>query len=80
MDICREDVKSLLQTFLVVSPFLWGVWEFRKFREQLNDIYKTTLDLNNKLDEISKNKLDNYPLLKDIKQLLDNVNKVFKPK
>ena len=80
MDICKDDIKSLLQTAIVMSPFLWGVWEFRKFREQLKDIYITTVDLNCKLDEISKNKLDNYPLLKDIKQLLDNINKVFKPK
>ena len=80
MDIHKDDIKSLLHTIIVVSPFLWGVWEFRKFREQLNDIYITTLELNSKLDQISKNKLDNYPLLKDVKKLLDNINKVFKPK
>ena len=41
---------------------------------------KRITQLETKLDEISKNKLDNYPLLKDIKKLLDNINKVFKPK
>ena len=41
------------------------------------DIYKKADEINDKLDDIGKNKLEKYPLLKDIKTLLDKINKVF---
>ena len=64
-------LKDISVTNLIyVIPFLWGVWEIRQFK----NIF---IELNQKLDDITKNKLDNYPLIKDTKEFMDNLNKIF---
>lgn len=55
---------------IYIIPLVWGIWEFRQFRKELSEI-------NSKLDDISKNKLESYPFLKDTKDLLDNLNQIF---
>lgn len=59
-----------LNNLIYVIPFLWGVWEFRQFKNHL-------IEISNKLDDITKNKLENYPLIKDTKEFMDNLNKIF---
>ena len=71
------EIQPIVQTILVTIPVFWGVYEFRQFRSQLMDIYKKADEINDKLDDIGNNKLDKYPLLKDVKTLLDKINKVF---
>jgi len=80
MDPSLIKSYNILYTLFLVSPIFWGVYEFRKFREQLNDIYKIAENINVKLDDISKNDLEKYPFLQDMKVLLDKINKVFNPK
>ena len=77
MDALTENHVQVLRGLIFVSPLLWGIWEFRQFRFKLDDIYKKTNELNLKLDKIAKNNLEEYPLLKDVKNLCDNLNKVF---
>ncbi len=71
------EIQPLLQTIIMSIPVFWGVYEFRQFRSQLNDIYIKANEINDKIDEIGCNKLDKYPLFKDVKILLDKINKVF---
>ena len=77
MDALTENHVQIVRGIIFISPLLWGIWEFRQFRFKLDDIYKETNELNLKLDKIAKNNLDEYPLLKDIKNLCDNFNKIF---
>ena len=76
-NLSLAEIQPIVQTILVTIPVFWGVYEFRQFRSQLMDIYKKADEINDKLDDIGKNKLEKYPLLKDIKTLLDKINKVF---
>ena len=76
-NLSLAEIQPIVQTILVTIPVFWGVYEFIQFRSQLMDIYKKADEINVKLDDIGKNKLDKYPLLKDIKTLLDKINKVF---
>lgn len=79
MEIFSNNTISFLSTVLLTVPLMWGVYEFRKFRFQLNDIKKKANEINKKIDDITKNRLDNYPLILDIKEMIDKINKVFKP-
>ena len=79
-NLSLNELQPLIQTFLITIPVFWGVYEFRQFRNQLNDIYKTANEINHKIDDIGNNKLEKYPLLKDVKTLLDKINKVFNVK
>jgi hypothetical protein len=76
-NLSLAEIQPIVQTILVTIPVFWGVYEFRQFRSQLMDIYKKADEINDKLDDIGNNKLDKYPLLKDVKTLLDKINKVF---
>ena len=76
-NLSLAEIQPIVQTILVTIPVFWGVYEFRQFRNQLMDIYKKADEINYKLDDIVKNKLEKDPLLKDIKTLLDKINKVF---
>jgi len=76
-NLSLAEIQPILQTILVTIPVFWGVYEFRQFRSQLMDIYKKADEINVKLDDIGKNKLEKYPLLKDVKILLDKINKIF---
>lgn len=73
------ELKPLIPSLICVVPVFWGVYEFRKFRYQLNDIKKTADQLNVKIDDLANNKLDKYPFFADLKILVDKINKVFKP-
>ena len=79
MNIFFNDTYNILSTIIFSIPLLWGVYEFREFRFQIEDIKKKAENIEQKFDDISKNKLDNYPLLIDVKEVVDKVNKVFKP-
>ena len=70
-----KDLGPLFNSVIVTVPIIWGIYEFRQFRYQLSDILKKFDEINKKLDDISKNKLENYPLLKDLKILIDKINK-----
>ena len=70
-----KDLGPLFNSVIVTVPIIWGIYEFRQFRCQLSDILKKFDEINKKLDDISKNKLENYPLLKDLKLLIDKINK-----
>ena len=78
-NLSLAEIQPILQTILVTIPVFWGVYEFRKFRYQLNDIKKTADQLNVKIDDLANNKLDKYPFFADLKILVDKINKVFKP-
>ena len=73
------ELKPLIPSLICVVPVFWGVYEFRKFRYQLNDIKKTAYELNGKINDLANNKLDEYPFFADLKILVDKINKVFKP-
>ena len=79
MEIFSNNSTSFLSTILLTFPLMWGVYEFRKFRFQLEDIKKKANEISKKIDDITKNKLENYPLIFDIKEMIDKINKVFKP-
>jgi len=70
-----KELGPLFNSVIVTVPIIWGIYEFRQFRYQLSDILKKFDEINKKLDDISKNKLENYPLLKDLKLLIDKINK-----
>ena len=70
-----KELSPLFNSVIVTVPIIWGIYEFRQFRYQLSDILKKFDEINKKLDDISKNKLENYPLLKDLKLLIDKINK-----
>ena len=74
-----NDTYSIISTIIFSIPLLWGVYEFREFRFQIEDIKKKAENIEKKMDDISQNKLDEYPLLHDVKEVVDKVNKVFKP-
>ena len=76
-NLSLAEIQPIVQTILVTIPVFCGVYEFRQFRSQLMDIYKKADEINDKLDDIGNNKLEKYPLLKDVKTLLDKINKVF---
>ena len=46
----------------------------------ISDLYKDKADnIDKTIDDIAKNNLKDYPLLMDVKEVVDKVNKVFKP-
>ena len=79
MSIIQNDTIYLISTLVLSIPLIWGVYEFRKFRFQLDDIKDKANNIDKKIEDITSNKLDNYPLLLDFKEVVDKVNKVFKP-
>ena len=79
MEFFPNNTISLISTFMLSIPLIWGVYEFRKFRIQIDDIKKKANDIDKKIDDITKNKLENYPLLSDFKEMFDKINKIFKP-
>ena len=79
MSIIQNDTIYLISTLVLSIPLIWGVYEFRKFRFQLDDIKDKANNIDKKIEDITSNKLDNYPLLLDFKVVVDKVNKVFKP-
>ena len=79
MSIIQNDTIYLISTLVLSIPLMWGVYEFRKFRFQLDDIKDKADNIDKKIEDITSNKLDNYPLLLDFKEVVDKVNKVFKP-
>lgn len=80
INLSDENAKLFLQTFVYITPMMWGIYEFRQFRLQLESIFKKVFELNQKIDDISKNNLDQYPFFKDTKELVDKINNVFVPK
>lgn len=54
---------------IIILPFTWGIYEFRLFRLELTRI-------NNTIDKIIKNEIDNYPLLIDLKNIMDKIKKI----
>ena len=79
MSIIQNDTIYLISTLVLSIPLIWGVYEFRKFRFQLDDIKDKANKIDKQIEDITSNKLDNYPLLLDFKVVVDKVNKVFKP-
>ncbi len=79
MSIIQNDTIYLISTLVLSIPLIWGVYEFRKFRFQLDDIKDKANKIDKQIEDITSNKLDNYPLLLDFKEVVDKVNKVFKP-
>lgn len=63
-----KDIK--LVNLICIVPIVWGIWEFRQFRKEVTE-------LNKKIDNIMKNELEDYPFLKETKDLLDNLNQIF---
>ena len=73
------EYEKYVHTFICMTPVLWGVYEFRKFREQIEKINNKADQINKKIDDISNNDLEKYPFFKDFKDLVDKINNVFKP-
>ena len=79
MSTFSSDTFYILSSLILSVPLIWGVYEFRKFRFQLEDIKDKADNIDKTIDDITKNNLNNYPLLMDVKEVVDKVNKVFKP-
>ncbi len=60
---------SNVQNYVFLLPICWGIYEFRKFRYEINGIHK-------KIDDISNNHLEEYPFFDNLKTLVDKVNKI----
>ena len=73
------ECDKYIHTFICVTPLIWGIYEFRKFRQQIEDIKNKADEINRKIDDISSNNLESYPFFKDLKDLVDKINVVFKP-
>lgn len=79
MDFIKTNPYSLL-----VLPLCWGIYEIRRLRYQLLDMltlgreYQSIAkNLNQKIDDVSSNKLDTFPVVKDIQILTKKINKIF---
>ena len=73
------EYDKYIHTFICVTPLIWGIYEFRKFRQQIEDIKTKADEINKKIDDITNNNLESYPFFKDLKNLVDKINVVFKP-
>tara|TARA_B100000424_G_C22923906_1_gene491537 strand:- start:465 stop:719 length:255 start_codon:yes stop_codon:yes gene_type:complete len=73
------EYEKYIHTFICVTPLIWGIYEFRKFRQQIEGIKTKADEINKKIDDISNNNLESYPFFKDLKDLVDKINVVFKP-
>ena len=73
------EYDKYIHTFICVTPLIWGIYEFRKFRQQIEDIKTKANEINKKIDDITNNNLESYPFFKDLKDLVDKINVVFKP-
>ena len=73
------EYEKYIHTFICVTPLIWGIYEFRKFRQQIEDIKTKADEINKKIDDITNNNLESYPFFKDLKDLVDKINVVFKP-
>ena len=73
------EYDKYIHTFICVTPLIWGIYEFRKFRQQIEDIKTKADEINKKIDDITNNNLESYPFFKDLKDLVDKINVVFKP-
>lgn len=69
---------------IFVVPLVWGIYEIRKFRLQLFDIlllakeYKTiAANLNQKIDDLSSDRSDAFPVIREIQLLTRKINRVF---
>ena len=69
MILLENKNEVLLSLFLL--PITWGIYEFRLFRLEVKRINNTLKDI----DKITKNDLDDYPLIKDLKETIDNLKK-----
>ena len=75
MDI---ELKSYINTLICVLPLIWGVYEFKQFRGQVDELKKKADALNKKLDNVLNNDLEDYKFLKDLKELMDKINGIIK--
>ena len=75
MDI---ELKSYINTLICVLPLIWGVYEFKQFRGQVDELKKKADVLNKKLDNVLNNDLEDYKFLKDLKELMDKINGIIK--
>ena len=73
------EYEKYINTFICVTPLIWGIYEFRKFRQQIECIKTKADEINKKIDDITNNNLESYPFFKDLKDLVDKINVVFKP-
>ena len=71
--ISLENKNAVLLS-LLLFPITWGIYEFRLFRLEVKRINNTLKDI----DKITKNDLDDYPLIKDLKKTIDNLKKTIK--
>ena len=67
----NDTNNNLFITFMLCVPITWGIYEFRQFRLEIKNI-------NGKMDLIIKNRLNKFPLLKDIKNIIDKLNKALR--
>ena len=79
MSTFLSDTFYILSSLLLSFPLIWGVYEFRKFRFQIENIKEKADNIDRTIYDITKNNLNNYPLLMDVKEVVDKVNRVFKP-
>tara|TARA_Y100000991_G_scaffold201228_1_gene174111 strand:- start:44 stop:271 length:228 start_codon:yes stop_codon:yes gene_type:complete len=75
MDI---ELKSYINTLICALPLIWGVYEFKQFRGQVDELKKKADVLNKKLDNVLNNDLEDYKFLKDLKELMDKINGIIK--
>ena len=68
-----DTEKSIL---IIIIPICWGIWEFRQFRLQTNKLQFKINELDNKFNDICKNRLDNYPFLNHISLFIQKANTI----
>tara|TARA_B100000424_G_scaffold117497_1_gene88670 strand:- start:3375 stop:3626 length:252 start_codon:yes stop_codon:yes gene_type:complete len=78
MDVvtCNNSTNIYI-ALMIMFPLCWGIYEIKKFREQFNDFKLTTDKFLKKVDDITNNKLDNYPFINDCKKFVDKFNSFF---
>ena len=70
MDYCDIN-RSNLPTLIIVIPLCWGIYEFRKFRIQTEDIKQITFKIH---EAITTN--ENFlPLLQNLNTLITKINR-----
>ena len=73
-------MSNLLYTIIIIIPLYWAVYEFRNLRQELKYIHKTIDQITKKADDITSNRLDDYPFIEDVKRIVDKFNYFFNKK
>ncbi len=78
MDILNTSTKNLIPTIIYLLPLLWGIYEFKKFNENIKEVIKLIKDFNQKVEDNPI--LKNNPFIKNVIDLTEKFNQIINVK